>query len=66
MAETRPSHAPREIKAPGRPRLADTDALRSTVTVAVPTPLHDALIQEAQQRGLAVSQYVRTLITRRR
>lgn len=49
----------------GRPRLEDDRALRSTVSVSMPAPLHDQLIRLAERRGTSVSALARAIITLR-
>lgn len=49
----------------GRPRVPDDQACRSLVTVALPTAVHDRLIEIAHRRGDSVSAVVRRLITQR-
>ena len=47
----------------GRPRAIEP---RTTVTTWIATREHDALIKEAQQRGVSVSALVRETLTARR
>jgi hypothetical protein len=49
----------------GRPRLDDRVALRSTVSVSLPTPVHDRLIELANKYGMSVSELARSMILSR-
>jgi hypothetical protein len=46
----------------GRPPLRDDEALRSFVTVAVPVPVHDRLIEVARMNRVSVPEFIRDLI----